>query len=122
MSVDFGLDVGLFESPGVGGAFGEIGGIDYGIAPIGEGQVPGVAIDIGLESGDAVQFEAEFAEGLVEELELQEPGFGGTRGYGDAQIGEANLPDIVSLVEGDTAVVIAGFCESIGKAEPNGFG
>ena len=66
----FRLDVGLIKPSCLFGAIDKVGGVDHGVLPMGEGQVSGITLDKRLESGDAIQFEADFPEGFVKELKL----------------------------------------------------
>ena len=67
---DFRLDVGCIEPPCVLRAFWEVRRVDDGVPTVGKRQVTDIAVDVGLKPGDAVEFQADFPEGIVEELEL----------------------------------------------------
>jgi hypothetical protein len=116
------LHAAFLHEPVAVGASAKLGGVDQGEPAIRQRQVAGVAIDVWLQPGDAVQLQTELPKGQMEELELQQTGFGGMRRRSHQQAAETNLPHPPFRMERDPPGRRARFTVPVGQAQPDGLG
>ena len=116
------LHAAFLHEPVAVGASAKLGGVDQGEPAIRQRQVASVAIDVRLQPGDAVQLQTELSKGLVEELQLQQAGFGGVRRRSHQQAVETNLPYLPFWMERDPPRRSARFTVTVGQAQPDGPG